>query len=96
MLSRRSLAAAAALLLTAPLAAPAIRAEVSAETDAFGRYVRTIVVTQASVRQHRIWQTVRRSIWGHQALNPNGDRTGDMYPAIAENVIERVDRKSVV
>lgn len=91
MLSRRSLAAAAALLLSGvtPLAAPPARAEVSAQTDAFGRYLRTIVVTQASVRQHRIWQTVRRSYWRNQALNPNGDRTGDMYPAIAENAIER-------
>lgn len=89
MLSRRSLAAAVALLLAAPLVAPAVRAEVSAETDSFGRYIRTVVMTQASVRQHRIWQTVRRNFWGHQPLNPNGDRTGDMYPAIAENGFER-------
>ncbi len=89
MLSRRNLAAATALLLAAPLAAPAARAEVSAETDAFGRYVRTVVVTQASVRQHRIWKPVRRNYWGNQSLNPTGDRTGDMYPAIAENAIER-------
>ena len=89
MLSRRSFAAAAALLLAASLGVPVARAEVAAETDAFGRYVRTVVVTQASVRQHRIWKTVRRNLWGFQVLNPGGDRTGDQYPAIAENPINR-------
>jgi len=89
MLSRRRHAAAAALLSVAFLAVPPPRAEVAAETDAFGRYVRTVVVTQASVRQHRIWQPLRRNSWGYQSLNPTGDRTGDMYPAIAENALER-------
>ncbi len=87
MFTRRSLVAATALLLAAVLALES-RAEVAAETDAYGNYVRTIVLTQASIRQVRVWKVVRRRMWGLHPLNPDGDRTGDQFPAIAENPVD--------
>lgn len=89
MLTPRRLAAAAVLLLASTWLAPASRAEVSVQTDGFGRYVRTVVVSQATVRQYRIWKAPRRNSWTHHPLNPEGDRTGDQYPAIAENPANR-------
>ena len=60
------------------------RAEVSAELDAFGGYVRTVIEASASVRNPRIW-TVSHLRSGRVALNARGDRTGDLYPAVAED-----------
>lgn len=81
---RRSSLAATALLLTTVLGTPS-RAEVSAETDAYGNYVRTTILSQASVRQCRIWRVLRRHVWGAYPLNPDGDRNGDQFPTIGEN-----------
>jgi hypothetical protein len=89
MSTRRSLAVAAVFLAAAGFVGPAARAEVSVETDAFGRYVRTVIMSQATVRQYRIWKIVRRNTWAHDPLNPEGDRTGDQYPALAENPANR-------
>lgn len=88
MSTRRSLVAAAGLALAMVLV-PASRAEVAAETDAYGNYVRTTILTQSSVRQFRIWRVVRRHMGGVYALNPEGDRAGDQYPAIAESPTDR-------
>jgi len=60
------------------------RAEVSAEVDAFGRYVRTVIEASASVRNPRIW-TVSHLRTGRVALNSRGDHAGDLYPAVAED-----------
>ena len=90
MSTHRRLAAAAAFLVGAACVAPAVRAEVAAQTDGFGRYVRTVVVSRATVRQTKIWDLVRRGgSWGHYALNPGGDRIGDQYPTVAENPGDR-------
>ena len=86
MYIRRSLTAATVVLLLALGAAPAARCEVAAETDAFGRYVRTSVYTQSALRQVKIWRIVRRNMPGVHPLNPTGDRFGDQYPAVAENL----------
>jgi len=88
MSTRRSLAA-SVLVALAVVLVPAARAEVSVQTDAYGNYVRTTVLTQSTVRQLRIWNVVRRHVWGIYALNPDGDRSGDQYPAIAENPANR-------
>jgi hypothetical protein len=89
MLTRRKLAAIVAVLVTLlPPVVPAARAEVSVETDAYGQYVRTIVLTQASIRQYRIWRVARRAYWGNFPLNPDGDRNGDLFPAVAENPVD--------
>ncbi len=73
------------ILALAIILVPESRAEVAAETDAYGNYVRTTILAQSSVRQVRIWKAVRRHAFGVHALNPEGDRAGDQYPAIAEN-----------
>jgi hypothetical protein len=86
MHTRRSLIAIASLLLLLPAAAPAARAEVAVETDAFGNYVRTSVYTQAALRQNKIWKIVRRNMPNVHPLNPTGDRQGDLYPFVAENL----------
>ena len=78
---RRSMALA---LLGAGAVFGQARAEVSAELDAFGSYVRTVVETGASVRNPRIWAVTRLRI-GHVALNSRGDKAGDLYPAVAED-----------
>src|SRR5262245_60683746 len=78
---RRSMALA---LLGAGAVFGQARAEVSAELDAFGSYVRTVVETGASVRNPRIWAVSRFRI-GHVALNSRGDKAGDLFPAVAED-----------
>lgn len=89
MPTHRKLAAAAAILAGAACFAPAARAEVAADTDGFGRYIRTVVVSRATVRQTKIWGVVRRGTWSRHVLNPGGDRMGDQYPAVAENPVDR-------
>ncbi|HEX4823162.1 MAG TPA: hypothetical protein VFV19_02505 [Candidatus Polarisedimenticolaceae bacterium] len=78
---RRSMALA---LLSAGAVFGQARAEVSAELDAFGGYVRTVIEANASVRNPRIW-TVSHLRMGRVALNTRGDRSGDLYPAVAED-----------
>jgi len=84
MFNRRSLATTMIALLAAGAMPPAIRAEVAAETDAFGNYVRTTILARTSVRQNRIWK-VKRQGFGVNPLNPDGDLNGDLWPTIAEN-----------
>jgi hypothetical protein len=83
MRTRRSLAAAVALLAAAGFGAAA-RAEVAAEVDLAGNYVRTTVLASASAKKPRIW-SVQRSSGLARPLNPGGDQSGDLWPAIAEN-----------
>src|SRR5262249_40405978 len=78
---RRSMALA---LLGAGAVFGQARAEVSAELDAFGSYVRTVIVANASVRNPRIW-SVSPYRTGRIALNSRGDLAGDLYPAVAED-----------
>jgi len=87
MFTRHSLVSAAALAL-AMFLAPSSRAEVAAETDAYGNYVRTTVLTQSSVRHLRVWKVLRHHVAGVYALNPEGDRNGDLAPVIAENPVD--------
>lgn len=72
-----------ALLGIAGLYAPA-RAEVSAQLDATGNYVRTVVFTNASVHNLRIW-TVTRAKVSYVPLNPTGDVSGDLWPYIVDS-----------
>lgn len=78
----RKLIAAAALGLVA--ASMPVRAEVSAETDAFGTYLRTVIYANASIKNVRIW-SVSRYRAGYWPVNVNGDATGDLFPAVGEN-----------
>ena len=73
----------AALVLAILVASP-VRAEVSAETDPTGVYLRTVVFANASVKNVKIW-TVSRLKVGFTPLNPQGDATGDLWPFIAED-----------
>ena len=72
-----------AALATLAAALPA-RAEVSAQTDATGTYLRTVIYSNASAKNFRIW-TVSRIRIGYWPLNPSGDLTGDLWPTIAES-----------
>jgi len=65
----------------------AAKAEVSAETDVFGNYVRTVVSSSSAIKAIRVWSVlrVRPTYW---PLNPNGDFTGDLWPYIAENPVQ--------
>jgi len=81
MNSARKLAAAAIGILVCALPA---RGEVSAETDLSGKYIRTMVSANASVKNLRIW-TVGRTRPTYWPLNPAGDVTGDLWPYIAES-----------
>ena len=79
----KGLAALAMVLLCAPA-----RAEVSAEVDAFGNYVRTVVVTSGSARRTKIWSPFR-SRSTRLMLNSSGDATGDGWPTILESPLDR-------
>jgi hypothetical protein len=83
--SRRLLAS--ALVAGFGFAAP-LRAEVSAETNALGSYLRTVIYANASVKHPRIWSVSRPRV-GRSPLNPDGDATGDLFPAIGENQAQR-------
>ena len=84
MRTHRSFLAAVILSLAAAGFALDARAEISVETDYAGEYVRTVVVTSATVRGLRIW-SVERTLSSPNALNPGGDLNGDLWPTIAEN-----------
>lgn len=86
--TRRSWLIGSALLLAAVIGLES-RAEIAVETDAFGNYVKTTVLTQSSVRQQRVWRVVRRHVGGLYPLNPDGDRLGDLFPSIGENRVDR-------
>jgi hypothetical protein len=78
---------ASALVAGLALAGP-VRAEVSAETDAFGNYLRTVIYASASVKNPRIW-SAGRPRFGRWPLNRNGDATGDLFPVVRENPAQR-------
>jgi hypothetical protein len=84
MRTHRSFLAAVILSLAAAGCAPDARAEIAVETDYAGEYVRTVVVTRATVRSLRIW-SVQRTLSSSNVLNPGGDVNGDLWPTIAEN-----------
>src|SRR5262245_42662406 len=67
----------------------AVKAEVSAETDVFGNYVRTVVSSTSTLSKTtlRVWSVsrVRPTYW---PLNPTGDFIGDLWPYIAENPVQ--------
>jgi hypothetical protein len=75
---------AAFVLLAAAAHGYGARAEVSAETDYAGRYVRTTVLTSVSAKKVKIWSVQRWHLFSHP-LNPGGDQSGDLLPVIAEN-----------
>ena len=80
--------AAGALVACALGAGSFARAEVVAETDPTGRYVRTIVFANASVKNLRIWGATRAKI-GFWPLNLSGDVSGDLWPVVAENPVQQ-------
>ena len=73
-----------AVAVVAGCCASAAQAEVSAETDFFGTYLRTVVSSTSSVKLLRIWSVsrIRPTYW---PLNPSGDSNGDLWPYVAEN-----------
>jgi hypothetical protein len=79
--SRRLFAGA---LLAGLAVATSARAEVAAQTNGVGVYVRTVIYANASLHNPRIWSVIRPRV-GCVPLNPAGDATGDLFPAIAEN-----------
>jgi hypothetical protein len=72
-----------ALALGAAGAGFPARAEVSAEIDASGAYVRTVIQATSSTKNVRIWSKVnsRPSLY---PLNVDGDLNGDLWPTVAE------------
>lgn len=62
------------------------RAEVAAEVDVQGNYVRTVVFSNASVRNARVWGGPREKI-GFRHLNPEGDDNGDLWPLIVDQTV---------
>lgn len=79
-----SILAAASLALGA--LGPATLAEVSVKTDRKGQYQMTQVTTAGSRSAARVWSVSSRSA-GKRALNPEGDRNGDLWPSIAESTV---------
>lgn len=65
------------------------RGEVRVTTDRRGQYRRTQVITSGDPWNPKIWSVTSASMArrGTQALvlNPNGDRTGDLWPALQES-----------
>lgn len=72
----------ALLALAWGLEGPA-RAEVAAEVDVQGNYVRTVVFSNSSVRNARVWGGPKEKI-GFRNLNPTGDDNGDLWPLIVD------------
>ena len=73
----------AALALGAGLSA---RAEVAAELDSGGNYLRTLVLATSSARNVRIWSKVtsRPNLF---PVNVDGDLNGDLWPLVAEQKV---------
>ena len=87
MNTRRNCLVAVAVAVAAATLLPA-RAEVSAVVDGFGTYVETVVITGPGPRNLRVWGYSGRKL-GYYPLNMTGDSTGDRYPLIAENPMDR-------
>ena len=84
MSTRSNLVLATTMFLTLAGASSGPRAEVSAELNTTGNYVRTVVLSNSSTKKVRIW-TVTRSRPSYVALNPDGDLNGDLWPRIEED-----------
>jgi hypothetical protein len=82
-LSSRALCAALAFVSGA-LAAPALFAEVSVVTDARGRCVRTVVVSEMQGPRRMVWSPISPDADPSKILNPDGDRMGDSAPVVAQ------------
>jgi len=80
---RRFFTSSAVLFMAVACGLPA-RAEVSAETDAFGQYVRTTIFYRTTAKNPRIWSASRNNPYYHP-LNKQGDLNGDLWPAVGEN-----------
>lgn len=76
------LAFGAAIVVVAALSMA--HAEVSAELDSAGNYLRTVIIANASTRNVKVW-AVGRSRADAVPLNPYGDANGDLWPVIEEN-----------
>lgn len=76
-----------AVLVIFALALPAA-AEVSAETDLTGHYVRTVISASLTIKNLRIW-TVSRTRPTYWPLNGTGDLRGDLWPYVAENPVQQ-------
>jgi hypothetical protein len=80
----RTSALAAAVALVVCIGGSPLQAEVAAEVDPMGSYLRTVVFTNASVNNPKIWST-HRNRPSFVALNPDGDSNGDLFPVIVED-----------
>ena len=85
MITRWAWVAAAAVSVA--MLAPATYAEVSVETDDAGVYKRTVVRTNQSAKNFRVWG-VSRNVGARLMLNPIGDDLGDLWPTIVENDLD--------
>lgn len=72
----------AGLLLV--LSAAPLLAEVSVVTDARGKYLKTLLLTESRSARRVIWGQVRGGADPSTLLNLRGDRMGDSRPVIAE------------
>lgn len=84
MITRRHWMAAAAALVTFAMLAPSSVAEVSVETDDDGVYRRTVLRTNQSEKNYRVW-AVSRNVGTRLVLNADGDGLGDLWPTIVGN-----------
>ncbi len=87
MITRCRWMAAAAALVSFAMLAPATIAEVSVETDESGTYRRTVLRTNQSAKNYRVWG-VSRNVGARLVLNPDGDGLGDLWPTIVENELD--------
>ncbi len=76
---------AATCLLTVALTASPVLAEVSAERDNQGNFIRMVYHTNASDKNPRIWSVRRSERVNMVALNPDGDALMDSWPFHVEN-----------
>lgn len=74
-----------ALIVAATLlaAGSAVYAEVAAEVDTTGRYVRTLILSRMTIDKVSIWAAMPRD--GYVALNPYGDLSQDLWPVLIED-----------
>ena len=75
-------------LMAGLMASPPISAEISAECDEQGRYLRMIYRTNASAKNLRIWSVRRSERANAFPLNPDGDDLMDSWPYHVENRYE--------
>jgi len=84
---RRFVSTALGLALCTAGGAEGVRAEVSAEVDALGSYLRMVVLSNASVKNPKIWSSHHQRAQ-YVPLNAAGDLNGDLFPAIVENPLQ--------